>query len=435
MSEPRRYAVAGRPVGHSLSPLVFETLFRDVGERGVYLRLAAEDVHDLFAAAEAMRLQGLNVTSPFKEAVLALVENTDEAARKIGAVNCLVREGAKFKGYNTDHMGAVGALETAGFCVRAARAVVLGAGGAARAAAYGLTRAGAERVIIVNRTAERAAKAAAMIGCESLPLAALNGILHESGLLVSCVPSGGSVLKLSGNLGHLTVLDADYRNPSLGRLAAAAGCSVVDGRQWLLHQALPSFKLLTGRDAPAGSVRRIESILELKPEPRKTHLALIGFMGAGKTTAGRLLAEKLGRNFTDTDYTVERVTGMNIPEIFRVKGESFFRAREREVIGDAVADPSPSVISLGGGAVLDGVNVRRVRGACCVVWLWVSPDTALARIPSMTRPLVDSDNSRPGATKLLAGRLPFYAEACDFVVNTDQAAPAVVAERIVHEMD
>jgi shikimate dehydrogenase len=435
MSEPLCYAVAGRPVGHSLSPLVFKTLFTDLGESGIYLRLASADVHDLFAVAAAMRLQGLNVTSPFKEAVLSLVENADEAARKIGAVNCLVREGATFKGYNTDHIGVVGALETAGFCVRAARAVVLGAGGAARAAAYGLTCAGAERVTIVNRTGERAAKAAAMIGCESLPLAAFDGILHESDLLVSCVPSGGSVRSLSGNLGHLTVLDADYRNPSLGRVAAAAGCSVVDGRQWLLHQALPSFKLLTGRDAPAGSVRRIASILEIKPEPRKKHLALIGFMGAGKTTAGRLLAEKLGRNFTDTDRTVEHVTGMNIPEIFGVKGETFFRTREREVIGDAVADPSPSVISLGGGAVLDDVNVRRVRGACRVVWLWVSPETAMARIPSMTRPLFDPDYSRPGAAKLLAGRLPFYAGACDFVVNADQVDPEVVAERIAHEMD
>lgn len=427
------FGVAGRPIAHSLSPAIFRALFRESGLKADYIRLAALDAADVFALADALGLAGVNVTAPFKEAVNALLDVRDTAAARIGAVNCLVRKGRVWQGANTDHAGAVGALEDSGVRVRNAQVVVLGAGGAARAAAFGLLRRGAARVVLAGRSGAKGSAAAASLGCDFVPLRDLGRILPRCGLLISAVPAGAALLPLGESRADLVILDADYATGSFARLALRRG-RIIDGRAWLLKQALLAFVLFTGRRPPRSLRHWPADIPDAPRRPGRKHVALIGFMGAGKSAVGRILAERLGRSCIDTDAAVEAAAGRTIPEIFRIEGETAFRALEKAAIRAAVAAVRPAVLSLGGGAVLDPENVRRLRSDCRMAWLWASPAVVSARVSASPRPRLGPAPTAGETAALLARRMPSYIEACDFVVNADAAPPAAVAGRIIDEM-
>ncbi|HVT41728.1 MAG TPA: shikimate kinase [Acidimicrobiales bacterium] len=158
-------------------------------------------------------------------------------------------------------------------------------------------------------------------------------------------------------------------------------------------------------------------------------LLLVGMMGAGKTTVGSLLAQRLGWPYRDSDADVEADTGLTVPEIFARDGEAAFRTAEARVLAEACADPSPSVVSVAGGAVLNPDTRRRISECGTVVWLRARPETLAARVgDGAGRPLLDDD---PAAALLSLNevRAPLYAEIADVVIDVDELAPTVVAER------
>jgi len=158
---------------------------------------------------------------------------------------------------------------------------------------------------------------------------------------------------------------------------------------------------------------------------------LIGMMGAGKTTVGRLVAEALGCPYLDSDAEVERTTGRSVPELFATDGEAAFRAAESAVLADALGRPGPCVVSVAGGAVLDPDNRSLLRGAGVVVWLRARPATLAARVGAGAgRPLLGSDPAAALA-RLEAERRPFYAELADVVVDVDDLEAGEAAERVL----
>jgi shikimate kinase len=160
-------------------------------------------------------------------------------------------------------------------------------------------------------------------------------------------------------------------------------------------------------------------------------ILLIGMMGAGKTTIGRLLAHRLGVPYLDSDAEIQRRTGHTVPEIWHAQGEAAFRAEEARVLADAVADPEPAVVAVAGGAVLDPTNRDLVRHGGTVVWLRARPETLAARVgEGAGRPLLDGDPAGALA-RLDAVRRPVYAELAGFAVDVDDLAPSEVADRIV----
>ena len=259
----KRLGVLGWPVAHSRSPRMHNAALAQLGLKDWhYQRLPvppevfAETVGGLAAAG----FVGANVTIPHKEAALALADTATDAARAIGAANTLEfapRTGAVHAS-NTDAPGFLAALEGVGADPRGATALVLGAGGSARAVAYALREAGAARVAVWNRTPDRARQLAADLGVE----AALRPIPAD--LLVNCTSVGlsdGEFKDLpidADALGtYATVADLVYRAGGTGLVAQARlrGCAVVDGLEVLVRQGAMSFQAWTGLEAPVDAMR------------------------------------------------------------------------------------------------------------------------------------------------------------------------------------
>jgi shikimate kinase len=164
-------------------------------------------------------------------------------------------------------------------------------------------------------------------------------------------------------------------------------------------------------------------------------ILLVGMMGAGKSTTGHLVAGRLGWRYRDSDADVESSTGLTVPELFARDGEAAFRMAEARVLAEACADPSPSVVSVAGGAVLSADNRRLIAASGIVVWLRARPETLAARVgDGVGRPLLGEDPAT-ALTHLLAVRSPLYAELADVILDVDDLAPAVVAERIIDAVD
>lgn len=252
------FGLLGNPVGHSLSPAMHEAAFAELGMDARYVTFEPEraDLARAVDGAGALGIVGLNVTVPYKRDVLSLVEPDDLAAR-IGAVNTVdLRAGS---GHNTDAVGLVRAIQEHDVRLSGV-AVVVGAGGAGRAAAFALADEGLT-VRVANRTAERATALAEDVpGASGHGLDELPGLVADADLLVNATTVGmeedATPVPAEALHGDLAVLDAVYRpvETRLLRDAAAAGATTVDGAWMLLYQGVAAFELWTDETAPVAAM-------------------------------------------------------------------------------------------------------------------------------------------------------------------------------------
>ncbi len=167
----------------------------------------------------------------------------------------------------------------------------------------------------------------------------------------------------------------------------------------------------------------------------KTNIALIGFMGTGKTAVGQLLTEKLGRSFVELDLLIEQKVGKSIPDIFQQDGETAFRELEIEVTKEISKDKN-LVIACGGGIVLNKINIDRLRQQSRIVYLTASPRVILKRVANEEgqRPLLEVDNPTITISEMLSFREPFYERATDITINTSRLDIDAVAEQIISKL-
>jgi 3-dehydroquinate dehydratase/shikimate dehydrogenase len=256
------YGVAGNPVKSSLSPLMMNTAFRRETVNAVYLALQTSKADDLFKLAREVPIQGLSVTMPRKQDVIPFLERTDPLSAKIGAVNTILRmQDGKFYGFNTDVAGIVAPLERR-LALKDAKILVLGAGGAARAAVFGCRDKGAE-VFILNRTPETAQKLARQAGAKTIKREAVAKAGFD--VIINATPVGMAGVKSSSPLLEPADLVARYvfdlvYNPidtPLLKMARAKGIAVITGIEMFVQQGARQFEIWTGKPAPEEEMLRV----------------------------------------------------------------------------------------------------------------------------------------------------------------------------------
>lgn len=250
----RVYGVAGDPVSHSLSPAIMNAAFRRENVNGVYLALHAKTLKDLLTCVREIPIHGISVTMPYKESILNHLDNTDSHTTKIGACNTVVRaQDGKLYGFNTDAAGIVRPLERRLNTLEDAKILVLGAGGAARAAVFGLKERGCE-VYILNRSLAAAKKLARQARARTLKRADLKKLAFD--VIINATPVGmGNTRETplqDKEINARFVFDMVYDPPEtrLLKLAKERGAQIIPGIEMFVHQAARQFEIWTGKPAP-----------------------------------------------------------------------------------------------------------------------------------------------------------------------------------------
>ena len=276
------YGVAGDPIAHSLSPVMMNAAFRRETVNAVYLALHAKSLKDLLACVQDIPIRGLSVTMPYKQDMVDALENSDPVTRQIGACNTVVRAAdGKLYGFNTDVAGIVVPLEQR-MPLAGTRVLILGAGGAARAAAYGLKARGAE-VFITNRTPEKGQTLSRQSKAKYLKRAEV--AKQQFDVILNATPVGMNGNKQSPleekELNTKYVFDLVYTpaETKLIKMARAKNIQVIPGLEMFVQQGARQFEIWTGKPAPIAEMgyvvtkalerRAAEEAVEEQPAPAK----------------------------------------------------------------------------------------------------------------------------------------------------------------------
>lgn len=254
------YAVFGNPVAHSMGPLMHNTWFEHCGVNAVYLAFSLKDIRRGMDAMRSLNIKGASVTIPFKEKIFECLDEVDDMAADIGAVNTVINKDGRLLGYNTDCAGAVDPVKQ--ICVPGNKKVyILGAGGAARAVAYGIAREKGD-VFIVNRNRDRGEQLCDHVGGTFVPWEDFTG--KDADIIINTTPCGmvpdihSSPVKADMLHEGMVVMDIVY-NPldtCLLSDARAAGCTTIDGLSMFIHQGAHQFRLFVGQEPPLDLMKK-----------------------------------------------------------------------------------------------------------------------------------------------------------------------------------
>ena len=394
------YGLLGEHLSHSYSPMIHGQL----GEYAYDLFEVAPEALDSFMTSGTF--DGLNVTIPYKKAVMPYCSELSETARAMGCVNTIVRrpDGTLY-GDNTDAAGFAWLLDRNGGIRAGEKALVLGSGGAAGTVCRVLESRGAKAVQI-SRQGENNY---------------VNLYNHQDAvLLVNATPvgmypnNGESLVDLSRLKGLRCVLDLIY-NPSRTRLlldAEALGLKWENGLSMLVAQAGVAARLFTGAESQESTWEQI--LCKLKD--RMENIILIGMPGCGKSTIGKALAEKLGRPFVDADAEIVKEIG-DIPTFFATHGEEAFRKAETAVLA-RLGKASGMVIATGGGCVTREENYPLLHQNGRIIRI----HRDLTELPTEGRPISQST----ALTELFTKRDPLYTRFADACVENTGTVEQVV---------
>lgn len=399
-----RYGLIGEKLGHSFSPAIHRRL-------GDYeYRLYELRPEELGTFLQQGEFDGLNVTIPYKKAVIPYCRSLTPQARDIGSVNTLIRQpDGSLLGHNTDYDGFSYLLRSAGAQVRGRKALVLGTGGASLTVRAVLRDLGAGEIVSVSRTGpdnyqnlDRHADARLIVNATPVGMYPNTGV---SPVDLSLFPRLEGVFDLIYNPARTQLLlDAERR-----------GLLWANGLGMLTAQAKAAAEYFLGKHIPDGRVEEITREIQ-----RQTcSVMLIGMPGCGKTTVGRELARQLGRELVDTDALVEKQAGCTIPELFAREGEEAFRRLEHQVLTQ-VGKQSGLVVATGGGVVTRPENRDPMRQNSTVVFL----RRGLERLPVEGRPV----SQARGLEELYRVRLPLYEGAADLTVDNNGPVEDTVSE-------
>lgn len=389
--QEKRYCLIGEKLGHSYSAFIHN-------KQGLNYELKEIPRYNLKSFLDE-GYDGFNVTIPYKKDVIKFLDGISEDAEKIGAVNTVVKKDGKLFGYNTDISGMEYALKRKGISLKDRRVMILGSGGTFRTAKALAEKQGAKRVVFVSRTGE--------INYENC----YN--LKDTEVIINATPVGmfpniyDCPIKVEEFDNLTAILDCVY-NPfktELIKRAEKLGVICTDGTPMLITQALFAEEIW-GYKVKKDRVEEIISDLYAK----KMNIALIGMPSAGKSSVGKMLAEKTGKKFIDTDEEILKETGLSPASIISEKGEKAFRDIETAVV-KKIASTNGAVIATGGGVPLKSENVSALKSNGVIAY--IKRETSL--LTANGRPI----SKERGIDNLYKERKGFYESAAEITVENN----------------
>ena len=401
-----RAGLLGRKLGHSFSPRIHSFF----GDYSYDLFEVEPDALDAFMKGDSF--DALNVTIPYKRDVIPYCAELSEAARQIGSVNTIVRrpDGTLF-GDNTDAAGFGAMLDRLAVSPAGKKALVLGSGGASLTARHVLKTRGAAEVVVISRSGPD--------NYENLDRHADAAILVNTTPVGMYPNNGNSPLDLDRLPKLEAVLDVIY-NPARTRLmqdAEARNIPHIGGLLMLVEQARAASERFTGNSIPAGRANEVLAALRVETE----NIILVGMPGSGKTTVGRQIAAKTGRQLVDLDDVIVQNIGMTIPEYFESHDEPAFRAEETRAVAQ-ICRESGLVIATGGGCITQPRNYDLLHQNGVVLFL----QRDLELLSTKGRPL----SQRNSLEEMYAVRLPMYRAFADAEVQST-GVPELTAEKML----
>ena len=395
------YGLIGEKLGHSASKEIHEQL----ADYSYELHPLTKEDFPIFMEEKAFR--ALNVTIPYKQAVIPYLTAMDENAKAIGAVNTIVNQNGSLYGYNTDMPGFLYMVKKNGIDMEGKKVVVLGNGGASQAIQAGVKKMNPAKMIVVgNRTIKEGV----------LTYEQCFALHSDADIVVNTSPVGmyPNVDFSPVDLTHFpqcqAVIDI-IANPLTTKLVAQArelGMKGITGLEMLIAQAKYAVEIFLDTHLEDARIAEINTPL-LK---ERSNLVLVGMSGGGKSTIGKRAAEKLGKGFVDTDELIIERIKMPIAEFFAKEGEPAFREIETKVIHE-VSSQNNLVIATGGGIIKNPLNVEYLKRNGRLIWLKRDAD------------LLQTGNGRPlapdqaAAQKLYQERLPLYSAAAEAIAENN----------------
>lgn len=398
-----KYGLIGEHLGHSFSKQI-QTRIAEIEDVKDYdYQLVELDKEEFKEFMEKKDFKGINVTIPYKKDVIPYLDEMDESAKAIGAVNTIINVDGKLKGYNTDFGGFLYMVKAHNVHMEGKKVLIIGNGGACAAVKAVCKHENAKDIVIVSRSANRGA-----IGYDEMYTSHL-----DADIVVNTSPVGmfpnivNAPIDVSWFHKLECVLDVVY-NPILTRLcfeAQEADIKRVIGLEMLIAQAKYTFEIFENMSFD-------DSIIdEIKKEMLKDrcNIVLIGMPSAGKTTIGKMLEEKLGKEFFDLDDMIIAKAGKSIPEIFQESGEAGFRAIETEVAIEA-SKMNNKIIATGGGVVKHKVNMDFLRLNGITIFIDRDIDKLISSDPN--RPL---SSSKQALQQMYKERYPLYQKYAAYI--------------------
>lgn len=396
------YGLIGETLKHSWSVPIHRSLGCDA------YRLYELKPEELETFLRKNEIGGLNVTIPYKKAVIPFCSELDPYAEAIGSVNTLVPDGkGGLKGFNTDAIGLSYIAKRSGISFRDAKVVILGTGGTSLTAQTVVKREGAKEPVVISRTGEN--------NYENLSRH------YDADVLINTTPvgmyphNGECLVDLNAFTRLKGVLDVVYNPLRTALLLQAERLHIPysNGLPMLVAQAVAAEEHFFNKRIDESETERITDRLSREMQ----NIVLIGMPGSGKSTVGHSLAEMIGRETVDIDAEIMRMAGCSIPEIFRNRGEAAFRELESAAVCLSGKE-SGRVIITGGGVVTRPENYAPLHQNGRIYQL----DRDLALLPIDGRPI----SQKTPAAELYRQRAPLYAEFRDVLINNNGTISSTV---------
>ena len=394
------YGLIGEKLGHSFS----KTIHSWIADYDYELKEIAKDkLKDFFTNPQ---FKAINITIPYKQDVMQFLDVIDETAEKIGAVNTVVNKNGKLYGYNTDFSGLKALIEHAIIDIKSKKVLILGSGGTSKTAFAVAESLGAKEIYRVSRSG----------GDGLITYREAQTIHKDADVIINTTPCGmypnnyGSAIDVSEFKNLSGVVDAVYNplNTELVLKAKALGIKSTGGLYMLVAQAVFAAEKFLDKDIDKS---QIDSIYN-KLFKNKQNIVLIGMPSSGKTTIGKKIADELSLDFFDSDEEIVKNEGREIREVFESDGEKYFRTIESNVIAE-LSKKQSSVISTGGGAVLDKKNIDRLHQNGFIVFI----DRPIELLVSTDdRPL---SSNREELEKRYNERYGIYCDSAEYIVKND----------------